>query len=385
MPFLLQEIKGRISMQKFFFIFVTVFSVTNLCADFFTDTFFTSKKEELCLHKADDKTKMDVHLPTIDFNNILPRVDEKNPHFSFTCNKNECCLDNSFFEKITLLVNDLTLIEINVPQNHSIDSSNKLFKHIHIIDKRPEMINALKKNKPTNVTIHSENIKDALSQIKKITHENVLFYINPSNSDKNSSQSEQKTILYELEMIQSCGFTNALFIIDNTRLFYTSFTSTAKTFTKNYPALYEILTSIRSITSDYQCALIFDSLFVFPHLQPITVSPVVKAITLSRLYDNSNYSLNDIIEAELCIARSTNNEKEALKELATDYVDSWTEKAGLARHIPLWFGLSLMSHQNFKDAQAQFWQARIRAQGNFGWRLDWYQAMAEAECFFGIR
>lgn len=373
-------------MQKFFFIFMNIFSVTSLYADFFTDTFFTPKKEELCLHKADNEKKIDNNLTIINFNNILPSVDDKNPHFSFTNNKNEYGLDNSFLEQITLLVNDLTLIEINIPQNHSIDSSSKLFKHIHIIDKRPEIINVLKKNKPTNVTIHSENIKDALSQIKKNSNGKVLFYINPSNSDKNSSQSEQKTILYELEMIQSCEFTDALFLIDNTRLFYTSLVDMQKkTFTKNYPSVNEILTSILSITPDYQCAILFDLLFIFPRIQKITVSPVVKAITLSRLYDNINYSLNDIIEAELCIARSTNSEKEALKELATSYVDSWTEKAGLARHIPLWFGLSLISNQNFKEAQAQFWQARIRAQGNFGWRLDWYQAMAEAECFFGIR
>jgi hypothetical protein len=110
---------------------------------------------------------------------------------------------------------------------------------------------------------------------------------------------------------------------------------------------------------------------------------VIRAATMSRLYNGTNYENNDILLAELCIANAQGKEKDALINLGLNCVEDWGKTAGLSRHNALWYGLELLSHDDFAKAHAYLREARIR--GLTHWRIDWYIAMAEAQCFFAIK
>ena len=155
------------------------------------------------------------------------------------------------------------------------------------------------------------------------------------------------------------------------------------TFADGYPTLNQIVEKILTINDTYKCAIVYDTLIAFPDQDNITVSPTVKAITMSRLYDGSNYLIDDIILAELCIAHAKNKEKEAIADLAERWIEPWSESAGLSRHYALWYGLLLLEHEDYTKANKYLLEAKKR--GIRDWRIDWYIAMSEAQCFFDIR
>ena len=104
---------------------------------------------------------------------------------------------------------------------------------------------------------------------------------------------------------------------------------------------------------------------------------------MSRLYNNENYAIDDILAAELCIAKAEGQEKEVLVDLCQRWVEPWSKTAGLSRHYALWYGLILINMKNLAKAYAYFEEAK--KSGLHHWRIDWYMTMAQATCFFDIR
>lgn len=195
--------------------------------------------------------------------------------------------------------------------------------------------------------------------------------------------SSNTPIIEELEIIKKSSHKNAILIIDDTRMFYKPITNVKETFMDGYPTLNTIVDKILEINPNYQCAIVYDTLLAFPAQENITVSPLVRALTMSRLYDGTNYDIYDVLEAELCIASAKEDEQETLIDLATSWIEKWSEQAGLSRHYDLWYGLILMANEEYAKAHAYFQEGKKR--GLNDWRIDWYIAMAEAQCFFGIR
>jgi hypothetical protein len=166
-------------------------------------------------------------------------------------------------------------------------------------------------------------------------------------------------------------------------MFYTPLKEVKNTFMEGYPTLNQIVDLILAINPTYQCAVIYDVLIAFPAQENISVSPIVQALTISRLYDGTNYDIKDVIAAELHIAHAQGKEKEALIDLAVRWIEKWSEGAGFSRHYDLWYGLILMVNEEYAKAQAYFREGKKR--GLSDWRIDWYIEMAKAELFFSIR
>lgn len=190
-------------------------------------------------------------------------------------------------------------------------------------------------------------------------------------------------ILKELEIIKNSPHNNAIIIIDDIRMFYQPIADVKKTFAQGYPTLNTIVDAILAINTDYQCAIIYDTLVAFTAQENITVSPLINALTISRLYDGTNYDIYDVLQAELDIAHAKDKEKDVLIDLANRWIEKWSENIGLSRHYGLWLGLILLANEQFAQAKAYLQEAKKR--GLSDWRIDWYIAMAEAGCFFGIR
>jgi hypothetical protein len=108
----------------------------------------------------------------------------------------------------------------------------------------------------------------------------------------------------------------------------------------------------------------------------IEVTPVVRACTMSRLYNGQNFEVIDIIKAEKVIGKASYLEKETIKNLAQNYTESWGKRAGLARHYPLWYGLILLENKEYQEAFNQFKEAYDR--GLTHWRVKWYMNCADS-------
>lgn len=328
-----------------------------------------------------ESTKNDL----IDYHQLLPLTDSINPIFKFVKNKSNQTLDHWFLKKLSEHLQRPTTIKINLLRGDSIHDSAKLFEHLYILEERIEVIKESEKQYENlkNISFYSGPLVNSLKELNQIKG-NLLFYIDVVQKNNNKTE---KPILEILKMIFSLGFKNTTFIFNNIHMFYKSKATSQKMFTDSYPAIDDILLLIFSHDTNYKCALIYDTLLIYPQHLPITVSPLIHSITLSRLYNEqqSTYPLDTLIESERYIANCYGEEYEALKELYKTYVQAWTIQSGSSRHIALWYGLTQLNSENFKEARQQFCETKLRSNGEFGWRIDWYLTMAEAECFFGIR
>lgn len=139
--------------------------------------------------------------------------------------------------------------------------------------------------------------------------------------------------------------------------------------------LNEVIEEILKVNNHYQCVYLPHALIVFTNNAKITTSPLARATTISRLYDGHNYLIEDVLEAELCIAKAQGQEKDALEKCS--------DTADQSGHCALWAGLIALQHENYEKAKEHLLEAKKR--GLHHWRLDWYLAMAQANCFFDIR
>ena len=278
-----------------------------------------------------------------------------------------------------------TFIELSTYLGDTAQKAAAHFSIVHTIESRDELIEQTKKRflNQEKIHFHHGDIATILPQLRQLSNDQVIIFIDSPYQTTKKRKNETKPIIKELEIIKKSNFINPIIIIDDIRMFYKPLVDVSKTFIHNYPTLNEIVEKILAINPTYQCAIIHDALIAFPAQENITVSPLVKAITMSRLYDGHNYNINEVIAAELCIAHAQGQEKTALINLAEQWIEKWSEAAGLSRHFSLWYGLILMVNEEYGKAHAYFKEAKKR--GLTDWRIDWYLAMAESGCFFDIR
>lgn len=340
-------------------------------ADFFTDQLVV--KEE----------KIDAR-----YYKLLPIVDEIKPDLTFIRSREPttmsleesflemieaACVPSVFIETGTFL-GDTTSKALIFPQVMSIELDSLLFQQAQ---------QRFKNN--TNIHLYEGDTVKLLPRIlTKVKKEKPVIFLDAHYSLGNTAKGDCNTpILGELHIIKKSGITNAILIIDDIRMFYTPLTCVSGTFMEGYPTLNTIIEAVLDINADYQCAVIYDTLIAFSAQEKVTVSPVVRAVTMSRLYDGTNYEIDDVLIAELAIAKAQGDEQKAVLDLGARWVEKWSEAAGLSGHCALWSGLIYLANENYDAAHAYLKEAYKR--GLHNWRIEWYCALAQAQLFFGYR
>jgi hypothetical protein len=188
------------------------------------------------------------------------------------------------------------------------------------------------------------------------------------------SNPNNTSILNELALIKQCEINNPIIILDNAHLFYTPLCPIKNSIFQTLPTLKEYIQAILQINPDYQFACVHDTLISFTNAH-YTVSPLCHACSVSRLYDEIDGSIADILTAEAIIAQAEGSEKKALDDLAEHYTEAWGQRIGLSRHYPLWKGLMLLHEKNYSAALDQFQEAYKR--GLTHWRIAWYMRLVK--------
>lgn len=362
--------------------------VTSLYADFFTDKFFSTIPQE----KAPIK-------PTLSrkeiYKGILPKVDNNNPKFLFIRSREpeSMSLESQFLKMLHSNTHASSFIETGTCYGFTTALADSIFNsqknksaHVHSIELSETLFSKaqekFKNNK--NVCLHQGDTVQILPSILKTIESKPIIFLDAHFSMGDTAQGQKNTpIIDELDIIKQSKWNDAILIIDDIRMFYQPINDPRGTFIEGYPTLNMIVEKILEINSSYQCAVIYDTLIAFTKKENITVSPLVQAITISCLYDGKNYDIEEVLRAELCIALAKNNERENIADLGNRWIEQWSEKHGLSRHIPLWVGLVCLANEQFSQALSLFKEAKKR--GLIDWRIDWYIALAEAECFFGFK
>lgn len=318
---------------------------------------------------------------------LLPPLD-KQPQISFVRSRDpeNLSLDESYIKMIADAFNAHNFVETGTYKAHTTIKAAKKFKQVYTVELSEELYEQAKKtckNQP-NIILYQGDSAQVLPQIlKKIKGKTVIF-LDAHFSLFDTAQGSQNTpILTELSVIKKAGIKDAILIIDDARMFYTPQINVKNTFVDGYPNLNDIVEKILEINPEYQCVSVYDTLIAFPAADKITVSPAVKAATISRLYQQDNYLIEHVLEAELCIAQTKDKEKQAFINLAEQWVEPWSTPPGFSSHYDLWYGLILIENQEYAKAYAYFQDAQLR--GLYHWRLDWYMIMAQANCFFDKR
>ena len=318
---------------------------------------------------------------------LLPEADDKNPDINFIKSRESktMSLEDDYLQMLEDACNAIRFIETGTYHGDTTAKAAKYFE-VETIELSKDLFEKAKKRfaKNKKIKTHHGDSAIVLPTILKSTSDKTIIFLDAHFSMHDTAKGSENTpLVTELEMIKQCGIMDAILIIDDIRMFDTHIKSMKDTFADGYPTLNQIVEKILTINNSYQCAVVYDTLIAFPSKEKITVSPTVKAVTMSRLYDGQNYLIEDIVLAELCIARAQDKEKEALIDLGERWIEPWSEHAGLSRHYALWTGLLLLEHEEWAKAHAYLLEAKKR--GIRDWRIDWYIAMAEAQCFFDIR
>ncbi|CAN5174490.1 hypothetical protein BH09DEP1_BH09DEP1_1160 [soil metagenome] len=295
-------------------------------------------------------------------------------------------LEESFIEMIAQASNAQTIVETGTYLGDSTEKMARHFKQVITIELGKELYEKAKKRfvKKKNVILHEGDSAQVLPTILPQLKGKVVFFLDAHFSMHDTAcGSENTPIITELEIIRKAGLKDSIIIIDDVRMFYKPIANVSKTFMEGYPTVNDLVDKLLEINPAYQIATVYDTLIAFPAADLITISPVVKATTMSRLYHDDNYSIDDIIAAELCIAHATGKEQEILLDLGQRWVEPWSQAAGLSGHYALWAGLIYMEQQEYNKAFAYFAEAKKR--GLHHWRIDWYMIMAQANCFFDIK
>lgn len=319
--------------------------------------------------------------------NLLPRVG-KNPDISFIRSRHpeNMSLEDSFLAMLAAATDAQTFIETGTYKGDTTAKAAEHFKYIHSIELGADLYEQAKNRfkGQSRVCVYHGDSAEVLPTVLKKAKGKTLIFLDAHFSLFDTAQGSKNTpIITELTVIKKSGIDDATIIIDDMRMFYTPQIEVKNTFIDGYPTVHDLVAKILEINPEYQLAVVYDTLIAFVASEGITVSPAVKAATISRLYEQDNFAIEHVLEAELCIAQSTDKEKQTFIDLIEKCYEPWSAAPGFSSHYDLWYGLILMEQEEYTKALAYFQDAQLR--GLYHWRLEWYMLMAQANCFFDKR
>jgi len=170
-------------------------------------------------------------------------------------------------------------------------------------------------------------------------------------------------VIDELQCIKKHMVSNSIIMVDDIRIFQPA-TKTPHPELGNYPSVQEVIILLKEINPSYEIVIYGDILMAYPPSENIIVSPLLKALTKNRI--SNNYPPSELIMMEQIIANASDEEKEAINDLASWLYNSSSPIQAL--YYVFWSGLIAMQEHNYSKALSYFMYAN---QNDFSYpRLD---------------
>jgi hypothetical protein len=219
-----------------------------------------------------------------------------------------------------------------------------------------------------NVTAYCGNSAQLLATIIPQCKGTILFWLDAHYSggktvfshDDHNCGSAVTAIRQELAAIAQTGITDCVILVDDMRGFGSIIGNTEFLGCWAYPSIQEVCALGRKINKNFEFALLGDSLLMYDATKYTPVfSPVVKACTMSRLYDGKNYSEKQLRKAEQIIMAAANSQERAfIKEL----YEAMTSYKDPLFHHDLWYALTCMGSSQWHEAQVALEKVPVRVE-----------------------
>lgn len=309
-----------------------------------------------------------LHISTASSYNIITLTNPKRDWKSFFQTFQQCCAINTFVETGTYLGDTTALAAEVFPETHTIELLSMFY------EKAIERFSA-------NPGIHvhlgdSTTIFPVLLPSLNTPYHAILFWLDGHIMDCQSTDEHEfaahdyTPIMKELKTIKSTHLKNDILLIDDIRLFGSLLDNQriASAGKIEYPLLKDVCSLLQDT---YACKIFGDILLAYEKSLDLHFSPVIEACTISRMYDGTNYTTQEVLNAEQIIANTQGQELQALQSLYQDFSAPWKRAwYNKSPHYNLWYGLTLSQQGDYRNAILQFKEV-IRLGYNH-WRVYWY-------------
>lgn len=338
---------------------------------------------------------LSAHIQASELQTLMPDLaSAKSPNLRLTMTKNytsTVALSSNFMRSLKNLFKATTFVESGTFLGWTTQNAASVFPHVYTIELSQDIYQkaytALQKF--PQVTSYLGDSAVVLPTILSRIQGKALFWLDAHYSGNHFNHQtalgkKNVPILDELEAVRKAGYTQGIILIDDVRIFdptikiapFVKAGRDAKEIS-GYPSLETVCKKIYQINPNYKVLIIGDILLAYPHDKSIIPSQVIKACTISRLYNGHNFPMPLVLKAEKIIGQVQGPEKVFLKKLYGIACTSPIIKAcGIGKHYALWRALIAMHEGDYAYAYRllndlkNVWDH---------WRIRWYLAQAAAK------
>ncbi len=221
-----------------------------------------------------------------------------------------------------------------------------LFDEIHTIELSPELAQKAVQRFADVGKVHvhqgdsADRLEDILRQIKGAP----LIWLDGHYSEGGTARGRGNTpVIDELKSIDRSGIANAVILIDDLRLFDVRESKAGDPESLGgYPSLQELKGLVAGMEQKYKLFAYGDVALIMPAGAGVQMSPLVMALTISRLFDGANLPIEEVLTAEANIAAMRGPEREALRLLARSRSVRTTESYGLGLYYRFWDAIATL-------------------------------------------
>ncbi len=239
-------------------------------------------------------------------------------------------LKNDFLREIKNLFKATTFIETGTYIGQTTLAASAVFDEVYTVELSTALYDSCSQlfEEHKNIHLYPGTSPEFLQTILPQVNGQVIFWLDAHDSLGITARGDKETpIVEELRAIQESPVKDGIILIDDVRQFYKT--------GSDYPTFSALCQLIIDINPNYKLAVLGDVLIAFPESCNITVSPLVWALTLSRLYDeNSNLAIN-IVAVDRIIAHAQGHELAGL-----EWIVALPEEGLGHGSYRWWYGLS---------------------------------------------
>jgi len=284
-------------------------------------------------------------------------------------------LDAPLMERLIRLFNIDTLVETGTYVGGTAELASDRFKEVHTVELSPKLWAQAQERFKGNPKIHcyQGHSGEVLSQITTKIQGRVLFWLDAHWSGGETALGSSKCpIREELAAIRNSGLKDAVILIDDIRCFHGK--SEEKSWVGGYPSVQQLK---EMLPSGYALWILGDIAIAYPQSEPVDVSPLVKACTVSRFSNSLDPWSEGLLAIEKTIQESyLDAETQVIEKLCADFASPKSDHYSF--HYLLWKGLLHQGRREFSDAARCFERVIYRKYRHP--RLYWYLAQA---CYAG--
>ncbi len=285
-------------------------------------------------------------------------------------------LNPTFIKGLKLAFNLDVFVETGTYLGDSANVAAGIFKQVHTIELSANLykkaVERFKDN--TNICCYLGDSAAVMKKLVPVLTGRVLFWLDGHFSGGITSGGENNTpILSELESISLLPCQKSVILIDDLRLFQQPKSGfKAEPSMEGYPTVIALEQAIQKVFPGCQFIVYGDIAIVLTGGLTCRFSPVVKGMTISRLWNDELEPSCELIDAEKEIILSQGAELCAITNL---YASTKTGlDYGLAGHYHLWYVLTLIGKMDFLAARDELQKLTESALINTQ-RLEWYNSL----------